>query len=152
MSTQEFALKRTIKPYIGELIIITAITIGLIYTSIRTSTLGLSEVAFVGFVLVFATHYPDFRYRVFWRNDVVERVATNKSVTTIKARDISHVALEQSDLAAMLTLRRPTRRITIYSKDHQHIDVSLKHFAIADIRRLMQKIREQRPDLTLPTI
>jgi hypothetical protein len=152
MGAQDFALKRSIRPYLGELIIIGVITIGLVYTSIRTSTTGLLGVVFVGFVLVLATHYADFRYRVFWRNSEVERIATNKSITTIKASDISRVVLEKSDLATMLTLRRPTRRITIYGKDQQHLDVSLKHFIISDIRRLMQKIHEERPELILPRI
>jgi hypothetical protein len=59
---------------------------------------------------------------------------------------------EKSDLATMLSFRRPTRRITIYGKDQQHLDVSLKHFVMADIRRLMQEIKKERPDLTLPNV
>ena len=152
MSGQDFALKRSIRPYLGELIIVGVITIGIIYIAIRTSTPALLEVVLVGFVLVLATHYADFRYRVFWRNGAVERIATNKSITTIKATDILRVVLETSDLTTMLTLSRPKRRITIYGKDHERLDVSLKHFVTADIRRLMQEIHNERPDLSLPTI
>jgi hypothetical protein len=50
-------------------------------------------------------------------------------------------------------MRRPSRRIAIYAnaaEGHKWIDVSLKHFADDDIRRLMRAIREYRPDLSIP--
>jgi hypothetical protein len=150
MVVQEFTLKRSIKPYIGELLIIIIITIGLIYTSIIRSTLAPLELAFVGLLLTVATHYADFRYRIVWRNGEIERVATNNSITSIKASDISRVVLEESNPAAMLALTRPMRRIAIYGKERERLDVSLKHFVPADIRQLMRVIHEQRPDLALP--
>jgi len=50
-------------------------------------------------------------------------------------------------------MRRPFRRITIYAEGAEitkFIDVSLKHFVAEDIRKLMRKIHDNRPDLSLP--
>jgi hypothetical protein len=55
-------------------------------------------------------------------------------------------------LGAMMA-RRPFRRIAVYAQhgsSTKFIDVSLKHFAADDIRKLMRVIHEQRPDLVLP--
>ena len=143
VSSTDFALRRSIKPYVGEMVIIGSITVGLVFISIKKSTWSPLEVALVGFVLVAISHYADFRYRVFWRNGGIEGITTNNQVTTIMMSDISKVILEDSDLATMLTLRRPVRRITIYSKDGRHLDVSLKHFVMPDIKRLMQEIHNR---------
>lgn len=150
--SEDFALKRSIRPYIGELIIVGGVAIGAVYVAFKTSTWSLLEAALVGFALYLFAHYFDSRYRVFWKNGAVGRVATNNSTTTIKASDITKVALEKSDLATMLSMRRPSQRITIYGKDQQRLDVSLKHFVIADIRRLVQEIRKERPDLFVPNV
>ena len=57
---------------------------------------------------------------------------------------------KQDNLA---TFSRPMRRIVIYAKHAdggKFIDVSLKHFVAADVRRLMKLIHERRPDLAVP--
>jgi hypothetical protein len=117
MISNDFALKRSIIPYIGELVIISMITSGMIYTAIQTSTWTLLELAGVGLVFVAITSLPDFRYRVFWQHESIECVATNNQITSIKVSDISCVMLEKSNLATMLAQRRPTQRIAVYSKD-----------------------------------
>lgn len=152
ISTNDFALKRSIRPYLGEFLIIGVITAVLIYASIATSTPSLLGVVAIGLVLAFSTHYADFRYRVYWKNDAVERITSNNITTKIKASEISRISLEKSDLRTMLSLRRPSQRVTIYGRDDQHLDVSLKHFVASDIKRLLQKIHEIRPDLNMPTI
>jgi hypothetical protein len=150
--SDDFALKRSVKPYVGELVIISMITAGMTYTALQTSTWALLELAGACLVFVAITHLPDLRYRVFWRHGAVECVATNNQITSIKASDISNVMLEKSDQATMLAQRRPIQRIIVYSKNGQHLDVSLKHFVMSDIKRLMQEIHNQRPDLALPKI
>jgi hypothetical protein len=55
--------------------------------------------------------------------------------------------------ARLCDVSTSSRRIAIYgdgSNGHKWIDVSLKHFAAEDIRRLMRAIHEQRPDLSMP--
>jgi hypothetical protein len=72
---------------------------------------------------------------------------------SINANEITRVALETSDTQTLLSLRRPFRRIAIYASSPNQskmIDVSLKHFAPHDIRRLMQAIHDRRPDLSIP--
>jgi hypothetical protein len=152
ISPNDFALKRSIRPYIGEMIIIGTITVGLIITAFKKSSWSPIEVGLAGLALVVISHITDFRYRVFWRNEEIESITTNNQMTTIRPPDISKVVLEYSDIATVLSMRRPSQRITIYSKDNRLIDVSLKHFVTTDIKRLLQEIHNQRPDLTLPKI
>jgi hypothetical protein len=151
-SLNDFTLRRTMTPYVGELVIVGAIMIGMVALSLKTSSWPPLGVALIGCCLLLVTHYADLRYRVFWRDGTVERITANNIKTTIKAFDISHVVLEQSTGIGMLALRRPVRRITIYGKGEQHLDVSLRHFALDDIRRLMEVIHKMRPDLALPII
>jgi hypothetical protein len=143
--SNDFALKRSVKPYIGELVIISMITAGMIYTAIQTSTWALLELAGAGLVFVAITNLPDLCYRVFWRHGSVECVATNNQLTSIKVSDISSVMLEKSNLATMLAQRRPTQRITVYSKDGQHLDVSLKHFVMSGIKNQEAYARNSQP-------
>jgi hypothetical protein len=104
----------------------------------------------VGFV---AVSYGDTRYRIFWQDGEIKQISANKYVTTIRTSDITRVAQERSDLQTRLKLRRPADRISIYGgrgDEQKHIDVSLRHFVAADIRKLMQAVHDQRPDLPLP--
>jgi len=149
---KNFALKRSMKPYIGELIIIGGVIILLTWTFIKTSSWSFIWVILIGFVLYVLEHYTDLRYRVFWKNGAVERIGTSNFVTRIIASDITKVTLEKSDLATMLSRTRPTRRITIYGKNDQHLDVSLKHFVTEDIQKLMEEIHKLRPDLDIPKV
>ena len=151
-SSSDFSLQRTIKPYVGELVIAGIILVGLVIIALKTLRWDPLGVAVIGCFLMCLTHYPDLRYRVFWRDGAVVRITANNVNTTIKASEISRIAVEQSDVIAMLSLRRPIRRITIYGDGQQHLDVSLRHFELNDIRRLMEEIRKARPDLSLPTI
>jgi hypothetical protein len=54
----------------------------------------------------------------------------------------------------MFAASRPFRRIAIYAGDPRgtgkFIDVSLKHFAADDVRKLMRIVHDRRSDLILP--
>jgi len=94
------------------------------------------------------------RYRVSWKAGAVAQQASGMRDVVIKADQIDRVALESArdDIGAAIQMRRPFRRIAIYRQGNSgdFIDVSLRHFAANDIRRLMRAIQSARPDLTLP--
>jgi hypothetical protein len=151
--TSDFALRRTIRPYAAEIIVLGAVTLLWISVLLKTRDFGsFAVIASIWALFVFA-HYGDTRYRVFWENDAIKQIAANKDVTIIKPSEINRIDLEQSDLQTLFQMRRPTRRIAIYAngaQGHKWIDVSLKHFDAEDIRRLMRAIQEKRPDLAIP--
>ncbi len=69
------------------------------------------------------------------------------------ATTIKWIEQETSDLQTLLSMSRPFRRITIYGNTHEGmkvIDVSLKHFNLDDVRKLMKVIHDHRPDLPMP--
>jgi len=106
-----------------------------------------------GWLFLVLTIYVGTRYRIFWRDGAVIQNASGMPEVSINANEITRVALETSDTQTLLSLRRPFRRIAIYASSPNQskmIDVSLKHFAPHDIRRLMQAIHDRRPDLSIP--
>jgi hypothetical protein len=151
---KSFSLRRTIQPYIG-IVIITAILSGLlIFNAIKTADLSWLEAIGVMVTILIVTQYPNTRYRICWQHGhEIKQIASNKVVTTIKTSEITRIEQERSDPLTLLQMRRPSRRIAIYadgSDGQKWIDVSLKHFAADDIRRLMRAIHESRPDLSMP--
>lgn len=148
----DFALRRSFRAYLGEIIIFGGLSLLLILAWMRTSNSSWLAAIVIMLAIVLVSHYADFRYRVFWRDGAIARVTSNGVLTTIRAADISRVVTEKSDVRTTLTLSRPMRRITVYAADGRHLDVSLKHFVISDVHRLLQEIHKQRSDLKLPTV
>jgi hypothetical protein len=149
----DFALRRTIRPYLGELLIDTVLSVLLLLTAIKTWNLSWIAALVMLWSFVIGAHYPDTRYRIFWINGRIKQIAANKDVTVIDPPSITKIAHETSDLLTLFSFRRPSQRIAIYTgqgAEKRHIDVSLRHFATDDIRKLMQVIHGKRPDLTIP--
>jgi hypothetical protein len=70
------------------------------------------------------------------------------------AADIDSIKEETSNVHTTAALRRPFRRIAIYSEQNgqaERIDISLKIFVQTDIKTLMEIIKANRPDLPVPT-
>lgn len=151
--SNDFALKRIIGPYVGYIVIFAAISVRWFFAIYRTGNWGGIGVLALLWGVLLVSQYPNTRYRIFWHDDEIEQVSAYKDVTIIKVADIKRIALESSDLRTLLSLTRPSNRITIYGKGGerpQWIDVSLKHFAADDVRRLMHAIHERRPELSIP--
>lgn len=151
--SHDFALRRTISPYAGYLVIFLIVSLIWVLAIYKTGDLGGIGVIALLWGVLLISQYPNTRYRIFWNNGEVKQVSAYKDVTVIKASDIERIALESSDLRTLLSLTRPSNRITIYGKEGgrpQWIDISLKHFAADDIRRLMRAIHERRPELSIP--
>jgi hypothetical protein len=92
----------------------------------------------------------DYRYRVYWVDGAVVCNTADNGTITIRAADIARIEFERSGANTLFRMERPSLRIAIYDRNEQHLDVSLRHFAIADIHRLMDLIHEGRPDLVIP--
>jgi hypothetical protein len=151
--TEDFALRRTIQPYAALLIVLVAITLLGVFDAIKTHDLNWIGAILFLWAISILTQYPDTRYRIFWENDAIKQIAVYGTPTVIEPSEINKITQERSDLQTLLAMRRPSRRIAIYARGpsgHKWIDVSLKHFAAEDIRRLMRAIHEQRPDLSMP--
>src|SRR5208337_82088 len=142
MELSNFELRRSIRPYMADMVITGIISALFIFAAIKNNNATLLWPVLILIAASAATRWSDLRYRVFWKNNAVERITSNGFKTTIVANDISHMEYETSGPNTLLRLNRPSRRITIYSKNKEHLDVSLKHFTINDIRRLMQAIHE----------
>jgi len=100
------------------------------------------------------------RYRVWLSDgDTVHMQASTwdnrANITSIKISEITSIRLETSNVQTAAALRRPFRRVTIYSEKHgqtKWIDVSLKHFVRSDIQKLLDIIKTKRPDLAIPIL
>src|SRR5216684_1115817 len=151
---ENFKLRRTFQPYAAEFLIFCSITGLLIFDYFRS----LHDASWIILIVLLwaigiATQYPNARYRIFWENGKIKQIAVYGPPTVIEPSEIRRIMQERSDLQTLLAMRRPSQRIAIYAlgpSGHKWIDVSLKHFAAEDIRRLMRAIHEHRPDLSIP--
>ncbi len=159
MEIQSFSLRRSLQPYVGLGII------GLILL-IFTAWVGISKNdwgAFWSILVLFGIFYTIFvifgmSYRIFYSDNVVSMKPasffSNPSlVTKISVAKITSVEQETSNVQTLAKMSRPFRRISIYgstSEGMKKIDVSLKHFNLDDIRKLMKIIHDLRPDLAMP--
>jgi hypothetical protein len=145
-------LRRTIQPYVGQTIIFTGLTIFFVYLSLKTSDWQITIwwVALGLPLAAFAYVYFGLKYRVLWDETGVYMRASGGPERQIGFDEITSVKYE---LAAERS--RPFRRIVIHGATHDpkaFVDVSLRHFRLDDINEMMCAIREQRPDLRVPTV
>ena len=154
----KFVLRHSLRIYYGLFSIYVLLIIGLGLLAWLTdnvasmiSILSLLTGVFASYFLIL--HWINSRYEVFLEKDVVTMRAASlsddpKAYTSIRIADITAIRQETSDAATAVKLKRPFRRISIYDERNQNvIDVSLKHFVIGDIRKLMVLLKEKRPDL-----
>ena len=106
----------------------------------------------VGWLAFGVLVYLGLRYRVYWSDDQLCQEASGGPKICIKYSEITKVDYEVAGPSDWRSASRPFRRIAtdrLGEKDG-YIDVSLRHFAMDDIRELMHAIRTWRPDLSLP--
>ena len=154
MNAEEtFALRRSAGPYVSLGAILCGIAIWFLVDAYRKPDRGTVETAvlllagYAAFVLI------GMRYRISLSDNTITQRAFGKRNVCISIRDISSVSTEVSDVKTFVQMNRPMRRIVIASVGDGHattIDVSMKHFLMADIRKLMRIINSARPDLNVP--
>ncbi|HEY4093791.1 MAG TPA: hypothetical protein VGN46_19980 [Luteibacter sp.] len=149
-------LRRIVAPYVGQVIIQSAVTIFLSFIMISQRA-WLLCIPIGGMWLLFLVPvWMGLRYGVSWTDGEIVQRASGLKTVRIAWADIERVATEVTKPGALLTASRPFRRIAIYGRDRAgasaFIDVSLKHFAADDISELMDMIRRRCPGLELPAV
>ena len=147
-------LRRTVSPYMGQIIILSLITLYLLFVSIKTHSWGALLPAPVLWLLSSTQLYFGLKYKIIWTDKEVCQEASGGPKVCIQYSEMTNVRSEISKPGEMLAASRPFRRIAIYAGDPRgagkFIDVSLKHFAADDVRKLMRIVHDRRPDLILP--
>lgn len=147
-------LRRTVTPYLGQSVIIAAVTILLVFVALKKTqwdllwAVGLIWVLFASYVVFFG-----MKYRVSWNKEGLTMSASGGPNRSISFDEITEVRRETASADEFLSQARPFRRLVILGSrrdPNAHIDISLRHFRASDIDRLMTAISERRPDLTLP--
>jgi energy-coupling factor transporter transmembrane protein EcfT len=147
-------LRRTISPYMGQIIILALVTLGVLFVAIKSNEWKLILSVPVMWLLFLVLVYIGLKYKIYWTDAEVCQEASGGQKVCIKYGEITKIASEISKPAELLSASRPFRRIAIYAEkpngESKFIDVSLKHFSVDDVRKLMQAIHDRCPDLTLP--
>lgn len=90
----------------------------------------------------------NLRYTVTWNGRAIVQTAFGKRSVSISPDAITRIRFETSDTRTLFKANRPYRRVAIYAGD-EFIDVSMKHFKLDDIRKLIGILRRTRPDLSV---
>jgi hypothetical protein len=155
---RDFELRRTWDPYAGMILIVLAVTLFLFYPFNRVPDSSVLWAVPALWAMFASGILMGRTYRIFVKNDVIVQRGLGVKTFSIPIRQVKKIKLEVSLLARrksnsfFFVIDRPLRRIVITPKydSENYIDVSLKHFAAEDIRELMRRIREQKPDLSFP--
>ncbi len=154
-TNNSFSLRRTTPSHYLFIIILIILTLAWLPYMVNTHDWAPLRVLPLGLFLLIPSIYMDKQYRIWWSNDAILRrtAGFRAKVTKIKVEHIENIAQETSDFRTLISLSRPLRRISIYGNTAdglQKIDISIKHFEFEDIRKIMQLIKEKRPDLSIP--
>lgn len=138
----------------GQIVILSLVTLFLLFTSIKVHAWGPLLTAPVMWLLFSIPIYIGLKYKISWSDKEVCQEASGGPKVCIPYSEITNVRSEISKPGGLLAASRPFRRIAIYAGDTKgtgkFIDVSLKHFAADDVRKLMAALHDRRPDLALP--
>jgi hypothetical protein len=151
--TANFVLRHSIVPYrtLGAFFLLLAFW-GL-YVSWKSGKWGTFESSLLICGIYSLQVLMGLWYRIWFEDDVIHQRAFRMPRVSIGFPEITSVGHEVSDAKQLAQMNRPFRRISIQShRDgvNKIIDVSLKHFVEADIRRLMIYIHQARPELPVP--
>ena len=149
-------LRRTIQPYVGQIMILIAATVFAVCGSLASSDWNLMWAPAVYWPL-FGLYFIFFamKYRVLWNKESVVMHASGGPDRCIRLDEIISITKEVSSTSDVLAQSRPFRRIVVCGpKDDSNaqVDISLRHFDLKDIEQLLMAIRVHRPDLDVPTI
>lgn len=146
-------LRRSIKPYVGQILILVIVTGWVVFIAVFRHQWKLTvpiPVIWIGFIVLL---YFGMAYKISWNEEEVCQKASGGRIC-IKFSEITNIEAEISKPLELISASRPLRRISIYAENTgshiKYVDISLKHFLMADIRQLLQVIHRRRPDLIMP--
>jgi hypothetical protein len=138
---------------VGYISILTLVTAGTLFVAARSEQWGLLLGLAVAWLAFLCLLLIALRYQISWSDESISQQASGGKSVNISYADIKEVRFESASATEWAAMARPFRRITIYGHGvggRRHIDISVRHFAGGDIRSLLKKIHERRPELTLP--
>jgi hypothetical protein len=154
-------LRHTADPYSFRFFIFCALEAWFLFFWYKTGlpTPAIIGLAIIGYFLA-TSYFYDNRYSVWAYDETIFMHPamlwySPKYVTAIRFSDITSIKPETSDIRTVLAGVRPSRRIAIYADQKAPpniIDVSFKHFNLDDIRLLLERIKQARPDLFTPSL
>lgn len=149
-------LKRTIQPYVGQSLLLLAVTAFAIYESVASADWNFmwAPAVFLPLYGIYVVYFG-MKYRVFWSKDSVVMHASGGPDRCIRFDEITSVKKEISSVGDILAQSRPFRRIVVCGRKQDpnaRVDISLRHFDLNDINQLLTAIRAYRSDLEIPTI
>jgi len=147
-------LRRTIAPYMGQIIILVLVTFGVLFVCIKKHEWALLLPVSIVWLLFLILTCIGLKYKINWTDNEICQKASGGSKVCIQYSEITKVVSEISKPGDILAASRPFRRVAIYAEEPRgegrFIDVSLKHFVTDDVRKLMCVIHDHRSDLVLP--
>ena len=155
-----FKLRHSVRPFYGLWMILLFVLALTVFVGIFNSDWN----GFIAILVISCVCLPtlmifNMRYRLWLTDDTLHMQASTwnhrANVHSMKISEITSVRLETSDVKTAAALRRPFRRVAIYSEERgelKWIDVSLKHFVKSDIQKLLDIIKTKRPDLAIPIL
>ena len=148
-------LRRTITPYVGQTLILVAVTIFCAFVAYKTSEWKIFWSSSLIWLFYAGYAYIAMKYRVLWNETNVVMRASGLAERHIRYDEITEIRYELAQVSEFLSQARPFRRIVVHGRKHDphaFIDISLRHFRLEDIEELLTKIRKYRPDLVVPTV
>jgi hypothetical protein len=155
-SEETKVLRRTVQPYVGQTLIILAVTAFSFWVAMTKEDWeimwgpALIWALYSAYVLLFG-----LKYRISWDEAGVTMHASGGPKRIIRFEEISQVRYETAGVDEFLSQSRPFRRIVLLGSKHrlnEQIDVSLHHFQSEDIKKLLAEIRNRRPDISIPSM
>lgn len=144
-------LRRTVTPYIGQTAILIGVTVLTAYVAQAKRQWGLLWGLLVIWPLLAAdVYFFGMKYRIWWNDVGVTMSASGGPDRQVRFDEVSEIRYEIG-----LSQSRPFRRIAIFGSrvgTKAPIDISLRHFRLEDIEKLLMEIRKLRPDISLPVI
>jgi len=149
-------LRRTLQPYVVQTVIVLAVAVFAVYESAVSSDWQFMWIPAISLPLYgFYFLYFGARYRVFWNEDGVVMRARGGPDQQVRFDEITSVKKEISSASDVLAQSRPFRRIVVSGSPNDpkaRVDISLHHFDLSDINKLLTVIHAHRPDLDMPTV
>ena len=149
-------LRRTVQPYVGQTLILALVTGFAVFESVTSSDWDFIWAPAV-FLPLYGIYFLYFglQYRVFWDKENVVMRARGGPERRIHFDEITSIRNEVSSAREVVAQSRPFRRIVIIGRrsgGNDVIDISLRHFRLEDIKRLLIEIHKRRPDISLPEL
>jgi len=149
-----FGLRRRVRSYVIGASAGVIVSIGIALRILLAHDWRLLATLEIGWILIGVWIYLGITYQVLWWDGKVVMKALGRPDVAIAPDEIMQIGIDTADRMKLAGINTASPRIKILAKepggDTKSVYVSEGHFVTEDIRRLMQIISADRPDLTFP--